>query len=721
MKTGKNLFLFLFCFIFSCISYAQNSLINEIHLTNVETSIQLFSGWKFNNGDDRSMSAPSFDDSKWIGATTELSPENRATLNYNGMCWFRLHIEADSALSGKMCGLMIVQKGASEIYFDGKLIYEFGKVSSIKKNEEPYNPQNIPVAIRFDRAGPHVIAVRYSNHSYSDNASAGFSINIREINGAASLITESGIGNAFFLSILMGFFTGLSLLHFFLFFYYKAQKTNLYYALFTGGISLIFSGIHIARFYHEPAFVDAITFTYELLIPLVLIALLSLVHSLFNRPFSLFYKLNVIVAGIFIILKFMHIPHLFYLVILLLFSISISSIINITRAVIKKQDGAKILATGMYMFIISFIIYAIYSIISDGNVNINNNDLINTIIVSLMITSVLSIPISMSLYLARQFAQINKKIGQQLIQVRELSEKTIAQDQEKKRILEGQKEELEIQVTVRTAEVVHQKKIIEEKNKDITDSINYAKLIQEAILPSKEIKYRIFPKSFILFQPRDIVSGDFYWFSEKNGKRIIAAADCTGHGVPGAFMSMIGNSFLNEIVNEKGIIQPSEILNLLRANIIKSLNQSNAENVSGAIRQVQDGMDIALCMFDENNNTVEFSGANNPVWIIRNGELKEYKGDKQPIGLYSGEAKPFTNNTIKLEKGDSVYIFTDGFADQFGGKAGKKFKYKQLMELLISIQEKEMIEQENILARTINEWKGDIEQVDDILVIGIKI
>ncbi len=260
-----------------------------------------------------------------------------------------------------------------------------------------------------------------------------------------------------------------------------------------------------------------------------------------------------------------------------------------------------------------------------------------------------------------------------------------------------------------------QNAIIEEKNKDITDSINYARRIQEAILPTKELKYRIFPNAFVLFQPRDIVSGDFYWFTEKNGKRLIAAVDCTGHGVPGAFMSMIGNAFLNEIVNEKGITQPSEILNQLRQNVVNALKQSDAESEN------KDGMDIALCSFDENFSRVEFAGAFNPMWMIRNGELKIFQADKEPVGFQSATSTPFTNHSIELQKGDTIYIFSDGFADQFGGPKGKKFKYSLFQKTLLDIQHKPMAEQEKFLINTFSDWKGDLEQVDDVIVIGIRV
>jgi len=273
-------------------------------------------------------------------------------------------------------------------------------------------------------------------------------------------------------------------------------------------------------------------------------------------------------------------------------------------------------------------------------------------------------------------------------------------------------------------ELAHKNDIIEEKNKDITDSINYAKKIQEAILPPLELKEKLFPESFILFQPRDIVSGDFYWFTEKNGKKLIAACDCTGHGVPGAFMSMIGNAFLNQIVNEKGCTKPSEILNQLRDLIIAALKQK------GSSGENQDGMDISLLMVDEKNGVVEYAGANNPLWVVKNEKteegvlvptMTETKADKQPIGIYSGHAAPFTNHEFKLNKGDSFYLFTDGFADQMGGTTGKKFKYKTFKDLVLTTHEKPSKEQEEVFRKTLKEWKGVFDQTDDILVIRVMV
>lgn len=259
-----------------------------------------------------------------------------------------------------------------------------------------------------------------------------------------------------------------------------------------------------------------------------------------------------------------------------------------------------------------------------------------------------------------------------------------------------------------------QKELVEEKNKSITDSINYAKKIQEAILPHYEHLKSYLPDSFILYKPKDIISGDFYWLAKKEDGIIVAAADCTGHGVPGALMSMLGNTFLNEIVNEQGITQPSAILFELRERITNILKQKEDKS------QSKDGMDIALYKIDLTNNTLVYSGAFNPLWLIRKEELKELKANKFPIGVHLGVRTSFEEHSINLEKGDCIYVFTDGYADQFGGPAGKKFKYKNMFQLLASMKENTMDQQKKILDNTIDEWKKNVEQVDDILVIGVR-
>ncbi len=284
-----------------------------------------------------------------------------------------------------------------------------------------------------------------------------------------------------------------------------------------------------------------------------------------------------------------------------------------------------------------------------------------------------------------------------------------------------------------TSELRKQKSQIENKNKEITDSIFYARRIQDAIMPSREFIQRAFQQSFIFFKPKDIVSGDFYWATQRDDYRMIAAVDCTGHGVPGAFMSLLGNENLNEIVNEKDITRPDAVLTQLRDNIIRDLKQNEAGSDS------KDGMDIALLRWNPSTYTLDFAGANNPLYIIRaanaeplaghmpvlsaNGcKLYEIKGNKFPVGVFlTKDLPPFTLHTFELIPGDSLYIFSDGYADQFGGSEGKKFKYNQLKNVLLGLQSEPMNRQLQKLEEILERWQGKLEQIDDVLVIGIKV
>lgn len=225
---------------------------------------------------------------------------------------------------------------------------------------------------------------------------------------------------------------------------------------------------------------------------------------------------------------------------------------------------------------------------------------------------------------------------------------------------------------------------------------------------------------FILNKPKDIISGDFYYAQAHKGSNeselfYLCTADCTGHGVPGALMSMLGVSSLNEAIIEKNISMPNEVLNEIRSSIIASLNPEGSEEES------KDGMDCVLCGFDFKNMKLYMAAANNPLWIVRSGEVHEYKPDKMPVGKYGDDLNSFSLQAINLQKGDIIYTFTDGYADQFGGAKGKKFKYKQLKEKILSIHRLTMEEQKEILSETFEAWKGNLEQVDDVLVIGLRI
>jgi tetratricopeptide (TPR) repeat protein len=270
-------------------------------------------------------------------------------------------------------------------------------------------------------------------------------------------------------------------------------------------------------------------------------------------------------------------------------------------------------------------------------------------------------------------------------------------------------------------EISSQKKIVEEQHRDIVDSINYAKRIQRAVLPTQQEIHELFPKSFVFFRPRDIVSGDFWWIGKSGKIKILAVADCTGHGVPGAFMSLIGNTALNEVVKEKHMTDPGEILYHLSENIVTALKQGQREIDSSqfSMKGVKDGMDISLCALDEENGVLKFAGANNPVYYVQNGMMKEIKGNRQPVGIFEGELKPFTVHSIPLEGLEALYIFSDGYADQFGGPQGKKFKASRLQELLYKIYKKDPQQQQNEIAETFDAWKSNLDQVDDVLIAGI--
>lgn len=284
------------------------------------------------------------------------------------------------------------------------------------------------------------------------------------------------------------------------------------------------------------------------------------------------------------------------------------------------------------------------------------------------------------------------------------------------------KERLEIEVQKRTAEISEQKKQIEIqkeeielKNKNITDSILYASRIQNAVLPPENIISEILPEYFILYKPRDIVSGDYYWVTKKGDEVVIAVADCTGHGVPGAFMSMLGVAFLNEIVNRLEKLTSADILNQLREQVKSSLRQNDKESNS------KDGMDIALCVLNLKDKCLQYAGAYNPLFIINKNKFNQIRADRMPIGIYLKEKDSFTNHIVYLNSGDSIYMFSDGYIDQFGGKNGKKFLAKNFKKLIIEIQDLSMKEQKEVLNRTLEEWKGNREQVDDILVMGFRI
>jgi len=309
-----------------------------------------------------------------------------------------------------------------------------------------------------------------------------------------------------------------------------------------------------------------------------------------------------------------------------------------------------------------------------------------------------------------------KLVREKRILEEKVVERTAEVVQQKEEI-EAQRDEIEAQRNL----VTDQRDRITKQNQELTDSIVYAKRIQTALLPSDEYINQHLSDCFIMFKPRNIVSGDFYWIKEKNQKLIVVVADCTGHGVPGAFMSMLGISFLNEIVSKEEHFLPNKILNSLRNHIIESLKQKGIDSES------RDGMDISLCTIDLKRKELQFAGANNPLYIVRNNELTEIRGDRMPVAIYE-RMKDFTLHDLEFRKGDMLYMFSDGYPDQFGGEHGKKFKYKPFQQLLMDIHSDDLSQQKIILEKTFEDWKSwiqpggqEFDQIDDIIVLGMRL
>ena len=344
------------------------------------------------------------------------------------------------------------------------------------------------------------------------------------------------------------------------------------------------------------------------------------------------------------------------------------------------------------------------------------------LIIALIVVSVIAV---VTFLLYRKSRKIQKMLLQrnEELKIQRRSHDEITQMlEQKQRELEQQSRHLDetsTELQWQTENALRLYDEVEQQKKDITDSIQYAKRIQTAMLPEKTFVNEILNDYFVLFRPRDIVSGDFYWVSAKTEKTMIAVADCTGHGVPGAFMSILGITFLNEIVQTE-ILHADTILNKLRELVINALKQT------GRDLENKDGMDMALCIIDWENARIEYAGANIPLILLRStprssDELIEVNADRMPIGIYGDTTTPFTRHTIPVMSGDSIYMFTDGYCDQFGGPGLKKFKKKNLKKILSEIHTLSMTEQKKRLKQNLDIWRGDLPQVDDILMLGIKI
>lgn len=695
-----------------------NIKINEDTINiNHDDFLNLEQNWKSKEGDDTLWAATNFNDSSWKSQTYE---EVLLNNTYSGLVWYRIHFTTDSSQVNVPIALSVRQFGsAADIYIDGKFLSSFGKVGhDLESEEAQFSVNPNPIAFVLSDKKDHVLAIRFSN--FHRGKSSKNSINLGSLIVLTTDPLESNIESIinvkqyFPMVFFAGIFLTLSVIHFIMYIFYRVKIANLFYSLYCMGFFFIAYFVYHLLTSSDYNSITNLLRTMQYIAPLLVLPLVAMLHSIFYQK----------------LLKIFWILFSLYLLSVLCFfldyksSVIISvttgvvlffiSVIEIIRVIIKSVNVGK---DGAWIFLMVIVLAPVltliasffedFSFLGNSSIKIHSGAIF-------LVSFILSLPFSMTIYLARDFARISNKLKIQLKEITDLSNRTIEQEQEKKRIVENLNTELEQKVFERTQQVVFQKEEIEVKNKEITESLIYAKRIQSAILPDIKLIYKALEQSFILYIPKDIVSGDFYGFAQKNNKVIIAAADCTGHGVAGAFMSMIGSSLLNQIINERNITTPALILDELNHGIINALKQKESES--------NDGMDISICAFDLNENTVQFAGANRPLWLIRKGELTTYKPNKFPIGgLQVMHEENFTEQSIALQKDDTLYLFSDGFADQFGGDNGKKLMTKKFKDALVTIQHLSMPEQNIFLTNLFEKWKGNNEQVDDVLVIGIRV
>ena len=723
----KTLSTFCLLFLLSFIGKASRDPLHPVLTTeNFKKGVVLDSCWVYNLNDSSSFSSKDYNDSHWRFTIADSTDKDTALAKHKGITWFRTSFTVDSSAQGLSVSLDFLPSAAVEIFLDGEKITTLGTVSENKKDYKSgftlkghYVPLNL-------LPGNHILAIRTAQFGLLDR------IGILDFNNeivnlftykltpTSEAIEDSGDFDqlALFLSFAVVFLV-LTVFHMILFIYYRKNLTNLYYSMFTLLLFIIFFGLYKMFQGVDMETTVLIGKTQSYLAFFVPLFFIGILYQVFYKKLQvMFWVLVGMLVLAYVLIFLLDMGNIGALCVLaFLFVGMIETIRVFIKAAMNKKDGANIFLFGTFFPLLGTIALVFVSIISKKAGFARLHQIIDDHYGEFFGYSILlSASFSMTLYLARDFARMNKNLLKQIKENKQLFDRTIEQEQERKRILENQNEELERKVVQRTEQVVSQKAEIESKNRDILDNLHYARRIQEAILPEIKLIYKTLQESFIIYFPKDIVSGDFYAFSQKNGKVIIAAADCTGHGVTGAFMSMIGTALLNQIINEHGIVQPAKALEELHTGIAEALKQNHNDT------ELRDGMDIALCSMDLEKLELTYAGANRPLWIVRNGELIVVKPDKTAIGgFHANRHVTFTDHVIQLQKGDTFYIFTDGYADQFGGPNGKKFMSGQFKKLLTEIQSLPMRQQEEHIKDKFHQWQGSLPQLDDVLVIGVRV
>lgn len=674
------------------ISFGQESITQKIYV-------------RVNLGFDSSYTELNCDDKNW--KTMFYDGEADKELNGKREFTIRLYYKflPQSTFSSFIVDLQHI--GASSIFLDGQIIKKNGLPSNKLENEKCIVFDNEPITIEKTNDSLHVIVIHFSNLKLRETSSMN-PYPLIELSTVDDFIETESEKNAFlyFLSGIGAFFIALACIHFFLFITYRENKFNLYYFLFLAPLGLVCIILIIFMYIEDPGLYTFLERFYSFMVPLALCSLTILVYNLFKLKYNWYFYLMMVVYFSFFFFNLLqiHEARIFCDVVIFLFGYFGLTIIAVV-SVFKKRHGANYLGLGIigftFFLITACVLTSLYKSPSIG--------------LFFLGLSVLSIPLFMSAFLSKEFALINKSLKDQLRNNAELAEKTIQQEKEKKELLENQNIILEQQVQERTQEIVVQKQELQLKNQEITDSILYSKHIQEALLPDFINMDEVLKNYFILYKPKDIVSGDFYWFKKINENEcLVAIADCTGHGVPGALMSLISIEQL-----EKAYLKfqtPSEILEEVNNTIRLTLKQND-------LNSAKDGMDIALFKVSYNQNQttlINYSGANRPCYIIKmDASLEEIKATKVSIGGHTPVNQKFESHEILLHKGEGVYFFTDGYADQFGSSKNKKLTTKRFKELLISLNGKTANEQKKQLFSFFEDWKSGHEQIDDVLVFGL--
>ena len=743
----KKIF-FLLCFLGVLSAFGQETTLKGI----TKEGLFLEKNWLFSSQTSPNWEKKEFSDKNWTPINPQLWLDSVKTI-FDKEGYFRLHLRLDSSLLNKAYALQIWQRGASQIYLNGKLVHRFGSVSAKSSEEQKYSPVGVPVSIYFTET-ENVLAVHYSSSnayelykSYGRYArTAGFRMKISDLENAIYFYNEETRKNTGFNLGVFSMLFSMGLLHLIIFSYYPKQRPSLYYGIF----SILLSVRFLIDYFHQKEhdidlviYYNIINFT---LINVVNILILAFLYQLFFKKIPRYFWLFPFVTLVSYISFFLNSSYTSFMIPILGGVFVLEFLRVVIQSFFSKKTTTWAVGAGMMMIVL--ILFLLSSSIRSFGLQFLFPVHINMVIDT---AGILGITLIMSIFLAREIANANAELEVQLTQVQALSLKNIEQERFTKQILENQNHILEEQVLERTSEIQEksvelsiqneeiaaQRDSLKEKSQalenaytHITDSVRYAERIQKALLGNPEDILKYFDEAFIFFKPKNIVSGDFYWFAQVQAQvpeqeilyplNIVIAADCTGHGVPGAFMTVMGNNFLNDIIYTQQILSPDQILYSLDQQIrgvFRTRNQTNEMHI-------QDGMDMAVLLIDSLNGIAHYAGAKNPLFVAREGKIVEIKASRFPIGSEQYRTqKVFEPHAIQLQEDDVLYLFSDGFTDQFGMKTQRRYMKKRFRAFLEEISHLPMNQQKRFIEEELEEWSPSYlnQQTDDILVIGLRI